>query len=197
MINSRFDAWTRRRFGLATGGALAAALGLAAIDVAEAKKKKRKKRCRRINQSCKEDSKKKRCCKDLRCDEGKVVLSSLSCCRYFQARCDSEIECCTSFKCQPAVGLAGNRCCGALGVSCEEHADCCAGDGVICGSDHNCCRRVQASCQEATECCGELLCFEIFQGSGLRCCAPGGVACVDDDDCCIGSVCLPSGICGD
>jgi len=29
MDGSRFDAWTRRRFGLVTGGALAAALGLA------------------------------------------------------------------------------------------------------------------------------------------------------------------------
>lgn len=47
MDDSWFDAWTRRRFGLATGGGLASLFGLAALDEADAGKNKGKKRRKR------------------------------------------------------------------------------------------------------------------------------------------------------
>ena len=44
MDDSRFDAWTRRRFGLAAGGLSASLLGLVSLDDAAAKKKRKKKK---------------------------------------------------------------------------------------------------------------------------------------------------------
>ena len=139
MNEFRFDAWTRRRFGLAAVGLGAALTGLIGPGGAKAKKKRRKKRCLRVNQPCRDGSKKKRCCKDLICDEAKVVSpTGLGCCRHFQARCESESECCGSFKCQPAEGLVGNRCCSPLGQFCEVTSDCCNGNGVFCDLTNHC-----------------------------------------------------------
>ena len=42
MDASRFDAWTRRRFGLLSGGLAATLLGAASFSPTEAKKKKKK-----------------------------------------------------------------------------------------------------------------------------------------------------------
>ena len=42
MDATRFDAWTRRHVGLATGGLVAALLGLAAGDSARAKKRRKR-----------------------------------------------------------------------------------------------------------------------------------------------------------
>ncbi|MGH2616577.1 MAG: hypothetical protein ACRDJC_15155, partial [Thermomicrobiales bacterium] len=186
MTNSRFDIWTRRRFGLAMGGIVASALSLPLGGGAKArkKKKKRKKRCLRVNQPCRDGSKKKRCCKNLRCDEAKIISpTGLGCCRHFQARCESEIECCSSFKCQNVVGLPGNRCCTPLGTFCYELGDCCAAPGVRC-DDNTCCRDAQAACQSEHECCGELQCGNVPQLGGLHCCAGDGGGCEVGNDCC-------------
>ena len=68
MDGPEFDAWTRRRFGLATGGALAALAGFGETGAASKKSKKRKKkRCRKHLQTCKPGGKRK-CCGKLRCD---------------------------------------------------------------------------------------------------------------------------------
>jgi hypothetical protein len=56
MDGSRFDAWTRRRVGLALGGGIASVLGLAQLDLVSAKnkkKKRRRRRRRRQEQQCK------------------------------------------------------------------------------------------------------------------------------------------------
>jgi N-acetylglucosamine-6-sulfatase len=47
MDDSLFDAWTRRRFGLATGGSLATLLGLLRLDETDAKNKKARRRRKR------------------------------------------------------------------------------------------------------------------------------------------------------
>ncbi|MGH2616810.1 MAG: hypothetical protein ACRDJC_16365 [Thermomicrobiales bacterium] len=127
MNGSLFDGWTRRRFGLAAGSTVAATLGVSAIGAVKAKRKKRKKRCRRINQSCRTNSKKKRCCKHLSCNEAKTNSpTGLRCCRLHQAVCESEMECCSSLQCELAVGLDGPRCCAPTGTFCSEVSDCCA-----------------------------------------------------------------------
>jgi hypothetical protein len=52
MDGSGFDAWTRRRFGVAAGGATVALLaGTRSATVAK-KNKKKKKRCKRIRAAC-------------------------------------------------------------------------------------------------------------------------------------------------
>jgi len=54
MDDSRFDAWTRRRFGLATGGALATLFGLLDADDADASRKSRRRRKRKRKQKRRE-----------------------------------------------------------------------------------------------------------------------------------------------
>jgi hypothetical protein len=94
MEDSRFDAWTRRGFGLALGGLagrVASFPGAWPTD-AEAKSKKR---CRKLQQACKPNGKKKRCCK------GQGLL------------------------CEIVVGLNGRFCCRSVGAACTEKTDCC------------------------------------------------------------------------
>jgi hypothetical protein len=108
---TRFDAWTRRRFGLATGGAVAGLLGLASLHEAEAKKKnkkkrKKKKQCKKLGQGCDTSVKKKKCC--------------------------SERQLCSTIQGQ------GSRtfCCKQNGEGCSRDEDCCGND--FCGNDNKC-----------------------------------------------------------
>ncbi len=116
MREAPFDAWTRRRFGLATGGGLAALLGALALGDTDAKKnrKKRKKRCRKLGNFCKPGSKRK-CCGDLKCNrESSVNPAKKLCCKTAGNVCSKtaqEPECC-----------AGLTCCGPIGQPprCEQ-----------------------------------------------------------------------------
>ena len=102
MDGRHFDAWTRRRFGLATGGALALLLGMVASDDSEAKKHHghhKKKRCKKLHDSCKPGSKHK-CCGKLQCkvtsmDEGVHTF----CCKSEGKSCQSEVDCCDPLLC--------------------------------------------------------------------------------------------------
>ena len=108
MDGTRFDAWTRRRFGLATGGALASLLGLSMLDEAEAKKnnnnknnnKNKKKKCRKLGQSCDITNKNKKCCnaKQL-CAQVKNLGSGTFCCKQRGDNCSVNDDCCGTDKC--------------------------------------------------------------------------------------------------
>lgn len=102
MDASRFDVWTRRRVGLASGGALASLVMLAALPAADAKKKKRKKkkRCRKLGATCTPGAKRK-CCGDLLCAQPSM-LDTL-CCKGEGASCQEDFECCPTFGCNPAT----------------------------------------------------------------------------------------------
>jgi hypothetical protein len=103
MDGPHFDAWTRRRFGIAAGNAAAALLGLTPRE--DAVTKKAKKRCRKSGQTCKKGGKKRKCCGSLRCDTISFEPSTQTRC------CGSLGKPCTD----------NRNCCGAL---------CCATDGV-------------------------------------------------------------------
>jgi hypothetical protein len=125
MDGSHFDAWTRRRFGLAMGGGVAALLGLSALDNADAKHKK-KKCIKKPRVAC---GGKKKCCKseDLSCGEI-LGLSGKNCCRNVQGVCKDANQCCGDFICDQIDGLGDQtRCCGAADRSCSEDQDCCSG----------------------------------------------------------------------
>lgn len=68
MDGLQFDAWTRRRFGIAAGSIATWLLGQAARDDADArrkgKKKRRRKRCKKLGADCRTN---KGCCRDLVC----------------------------------------------------------------------------------------------------------------------------------
>jgi hypothetical protein len=99
MDGSRFDAWTRRKFGLALGNGVAFLVGLGQLDDAAAKKKKRKnkKRCKKLTRTCTPGAK-KRCCKGLRCDRVEFA-DDHRCCRRTQTACTSDDQCCRAQRC--------------------------------------------------------------------------------------------------
>jgi hypothetical protein len=96
MDGLRFTAWSRRRLGLALGGA-AAALGLAGYEGAAAGKKgkgKRKKRCRKLGASCQPDGKK--CCRGNTCAPDDAAFR---CCRAVNEPCKVDAQCCPQSAC--------------------------------------------------------------------------------------------------
>lgn len=128
MNDSRFDTWTRRRFGIAAGGMTAALLNLPGGTSVEAgkskRKRRRKKRCKPLGAGCAQNGK-KRCCKTLACEEG-----SNRCCRKLRAICGGGDECCGGLQCSAISELSGSRCCVAANQPCTSDKDCC--DGRVC-----------------------------------------------------------------
>ena len=92
MDASRFDAWTRRRFGLLTGGLAASLLGAASLADVEAKKKKKKKKCKKLQAKCSPGSKKKRCCSGISCEE--FPPNGFFCCHNIGESCSDLEDCC-------------------------------------------------------------------------------------------------------
>jgi hypothetical protein len=126
MDSVRFDAWTRRRVGLATGGwAVSIISAIAPSSLIARKKHKKKKRCKKVTRSCKTGKHKRRCCHGLRCAKVEGAAGRL-CCRPLQAACGASSECCSDFFCGVVSELPpGTHCCGGSQVPCTEDADCC------------------------------------------------------------------------
>lgn len=116
MDGTRFDAWTRRRFGMASGGALAGLLGLSLLESEAAKKhgnhkhknknknknknKKKKKKCRKLGQSCDTSVKKKKCCNSAQlCSTVKGQGSQTFCCKQVSQSCSDSDDCCGDNTC--------------------------------------------------------------------------------------------------
>lgn len=99
MDGLRFDAWTRRHLYLATGGALASLVTLGSLPEAEAKKRRKKKRCRKLGATCTPGAKRK-CCKNLRCDNvGLDSILQTFCCHDEGQSCIEETDCCQGLGC--------------------------------------------------------------------------------------------------
>jgi hypothetical protein len=100
MEGPRFDAWTRRRFGLAAGGFVAATLGVAEMGTAGAKRTK-KKRCRKLGKRCR-PGRKPRCCGSLRCGRSAGVEENPRfCCKTEGKPCQEDVDCCDGTGCAP------------------------------------------------------------------------------------------------
>ena len=168
MNDTHFDAWTRRRFGIAASGVMAALLAATARNEMAAKRDKRKKRRRRqksrnqrcldLHQHCRPGGGVKRhCCAGLTCDKA-VALDGLltQCCRQPQDVCTDTSDCCYPASCDQVTGLTGRHCC----------------------------RQRQATCSAHTECCGDLRCEQVALLGGNRCCGGEGAPCQEDADCC-------------
>lgn len=100
MQGSRFDTWTRRRFGLAAGGMVATLARVASPADADARKdtgnknkKKRKKRCRQVGQLCRQSGKRKRCCRGKQCAH--FDGQRFRCCKALYQPCSAGSECCS------------------------------------------------------------------------------------------------------
>lgn len=145
MEESRFDAWTRRRFGLATASTVAAVLQLSVRDDAAAKRHRRDKvqRCRKVKQTCKRRGKFACCDRVRRLECDKVGFSQSSrCCYDYQTLCSGAGgECCRDLSCGTVPALSGRRCCAEAGAPCRTANDCCEGipcNGGFCVADPLC-----------------------------------------------------------
>ena len=134
MDGPRFDAWTRRRFGLAAGAAIASILGPAAADdsVADRRRHVRVDRCRKLSARCSpKKGSKYRCCDKihrLHCDRSGYFAGSFHCCYDYQQVCSGAPgECCRDLTCGSVPALSGSRCCAKPGSACTNGNDCCAG----------------------------------------------------------------------
>lgn len=119
MDETRFDAWTRRKFGLVTGGAIASLLGLAALpdteDSVEAAKRhrnnnknrnrrRRKKQCRKLGETCDDSRRKQQCCNSAQlCAQVPNLGSGNFCCKQLSQTCSNDNECCGRNRCRSGV----------------------------------------------------------------------------------------------
>ena len=129
MDETRFDRWTRRQLGRATGGVVTVLLGLGAGGDVNAKNKHRA-RCRKPAQSCRSSGKKQRCCRGLQC-EVFGMSRERHCCQPVRSHCSSALQCCSPFDCQEINFVSGTHCCGGLDLApCKGEgadSDCCKG----------------------------------------------------------------------
>lgn len=122
MDEERFDAWTRRRFGLAVGSAAVSALGiLGAIGLSEEdadaarrnrnndkgrndrrrRRRRRRDQCRKLGQSCDESRRRQRCCNENQlCAQVSELGSGNFCCRQLTQSCSSNEDCCGGNRCR-------------------------------------------------------------------------------------------------
>ena len=120
MDGSRFDAWTRRRFGLAAGGLAGLLLGGGLTDV-----EARRRRCRKdVGDPCKPGSRRRKCCKrnqGLQCRSDPPI--DFRCCRKGGSDCTTATasECC-SRECRN-----GTCFCKGVGQPCGTNRHCCSG----------------------------------------------------------------------
>lgn len=134
MDGSRFDAWTRRGFGLAAGGLAGSLLAQTGILDTEAKKKKKKKKCpkcREFAETCSADGK-DACCCGLNCRP--VDSTGSFCCRAGSTPCSTSGECCSG-NC-----LQGFCICKFNGQACVSNNQCCS---------FNCTGGMTKTCQAA------------------------------------------------
>ena len=113
MDGSRFDGWTRRRFGLASGGiATAGLLGLLGLDWEEAearrrrrRKKRKKRRCQRLQQPCDQSRRTQDCCNvNFLCAQVPSLGSGNFCCKQAGQGCSVDNDCCGRDACDNRAG---------------------------------------------------------------------------------------------
>jgi hypothetical protein len=111
MDAKRFDAWTRRRFGLGAGGLAASLLGFQGLDEAEGKKRH------------KADAKDNKHKHHHRKHKGKGPK-----CKKAGTGCKpKKRRCCNGLTCQAVPGFGSLRCCAGTGAACSQPQECCSG----------------------------------------------------------------------
>jgi hypothetical protein len=102
MVGSRFDAWTRRRLGVAA----VAWLGLLPEHEAAAKRKRKKRKrqrarsrkCEPLGTDCNPHNDKRLCCGDTICGQADL-LGGRRCCHDRHGICQRDADCCNNMKC--------------------------------------------------------------------------------------------------
>lgn len=121
MDEKRFDAWTRRQFGLGAGGLAASLLGVLGIEDADSKAKTK-------DNNGKHKSKGKGKGKNRGKHHGKHKGKGPKCKKAGTGGCKtSRPDCCADLTCQAVPGFGGVRCCADDGASCSRAQQCCSG----------------------------------------------------------------------
>ena len=193
MDGVRFDAWTRRRFGLAASGLVASVVGLAAVGGAAAETR----RCvKKPGIPC---GREQRCCRDANLACGRIRgRDGKNCCRPAQGDCRDAGDCCDRLGCgSNGVSGVGDVCIQKEGGPCEDPFDC--------GADFNCSERDGDTCQRCSGPAGECsddngcclnasVCATGFAanacGATNVCCQLADAACDTTCQCCANHACI-------
>ena len=129
MDESRFDAWTRRKFGLGAGGLAASLLGVIGVGDAEGEGKGKKGRKNRGKGDAHDagnhlhDAKHKN-----HKNKNKNKNKKKNKCKKIGTGCNpSNPRCCGGLHCQAVPGFGGQRCCNENNVPCSRDQECCSG----------------------------------------------------------------------
>src|SRR3954469_16468748 len=126
MDESRFDAWTRRRFGYGAGGLAASLLGVAGAGEAEGEGKGKKNRKKRDKGDARDAAKHLHDAKHK--NHGHHHKHKKKKCKKAGTGCNpNNPRCCASLHCQAIPGFGGQRCCNENNVSCSRDQECCSG----------------------------------------------------------------------
>ena len=203
MDGSRFDPWTRRRFGLFAGGTAAALFGLTAHQETEAKKKRKKKRkpkppreiCRKPREAC-SSSPEQQCCSGLTCDDSGCNEGAF-CLQNEGGTCTDSCDCRAGLECSERDDFSCQQCSLPQGP-CDTAANCCLNASFCATSECAdpqylyCCQGLGAPCTAPCDCCpnpgncGRNGCG----GVEPVCCRGLGFPCQNNCDCCDPLRCL-------
>lgn len=122
---TRFDTSTRRRFGLAVGGAAASVLGLlGAIGLSDddasaadrndrdrnndrdrrRRRRRRRNQCQKLGQTCDETRRRQRCCNDTQlCAQVPDLGTGTFCCKQLSQSCRDNTDCCGRNRCRSGI----------------------------------------------------------------------------------------------
>jgi hypothetical protein len=131
MDGLKFDAWTRRGFGVAASGLAGSLLALSAVPKAKAKKgkKKKKDKCLKFGDSC-NPSGNKECCCPLACQENLPPASGHRCCFQNGEPCTAQNgsqKCCSGVCAGATMDVPGHCLCKTNGQGCSADNQCCTG----------------------------------------------------------------------
>lgn len=102
MDASRFDTWTRRKFGVATSAAaVGGLLALTGLDADAARRRRRKKKkCRQLGDFCNDSIRKQNCCNpDQFCSTVQEFGPGNFCCLGVGGFCNTSSDCCGTEGC--------------------------------------------------------------------------------------------------
>lgn len=127
MDESRFDAWTRRRFGLGAGGLAASLLSLAGAGETDSEAKGKKGRNDRGKGKSKHAENSVQGAKHGNNNNHKKKKKKNKCKKAGTGCNPSKPRCCGSLTCQAIPGFGGQRCCNQTNVPCSRDQECCSG----------------------------------------------------------------------